>query len=583
LVPLRPGGRPLVGEALNAAANVLKTKVVTNPDDRIGVVYYGVREKNTTQGFEGIRIFQELDPPSAQRIRLLEGEAERPRAQFEERYGAGHPTLLSDVFWACQNLFASRAPASQYHPRLFLFTCNDAPCRTEADKHAAITRAEDLKQGGVEVEFFPLAPAGGSFSINNFWGHVLPVDSEDYLAEVATKVEEIEHRIRRRIHRKRTLQRATLEITKGVEVALSVFVSLLEGKVPAPVYLHNESNKPLKSETRMICEQTGSILHKVDDIETFVELSGQRIEISRKEIDLAKQIGEPGMVLLGFKDVRFLKSHHRIFHSYFVYPDERTISGSAAICSALIQCMIEKERIAIVRYIARKTSVPVMAALVPQAECEDTNGTEPVSPPGFHMILLPWGEEIRDLRFPLPEGFVKAPPPVLADAARNAIQGMRLDDFVPGCVPNPVLQMHYAAVQALALSEEAPEQTSDMLLPDERTLNEKADLLHAWKCAIDDAVPGIAPGGPRAGCGGKRGSTDISGAADSATDAAPRLAKAARREMRAPITPEEMRELVMSGQVERLSVPELKDWLKSQNVSSSGKKPELVARVRCLA
>merc|ERR1712151_974597 len=148
----------------------------------------------------------------------------------------------------------------------------------------------------------------------------------------------------------------------------------------------------------------------------------------------------------------------------------------------------------------------------------------------------------------------------------NAVNGMRLDDFVPGCVENPVLQMHYAAVQALALAEEAPEQTPDVLWPDERTLNEKAHLLKAWKSAIDEAAPGTTPGALRTAC--KRADflgADVVLGAD--PFAAARPAKAPRRDgPRAPVPLEHMREMVRSGDVERLSVPELRDWLKSQNV-----------------
>merc|ERR1740121_2186226 len=43
--PLKPGGRSLVTEALATAVSVLKTKVVTAPDDKVGVVLYGVRDK----------------------------------------------------------------------------------------------------------------------------------------------------------------------------------------------------------------------------------------------------------------------------------------------------------------------------------------------------------------------------------------------------------------------------------------------------------------------------------------------------------------------------------------------------------
>ena len=123
---------------------------------------------------------------------------------------------------------------------------------------------------------------------------------------------------------------------RGIEASVSVFVTMLEAKVPAPIYLLNvtwkyterqgcqlwffklgemrkkkmttwnqleklvgfcmfswypgncrsrlvfnlhldksrakENNKPLKAECKQICEQTGALLHPVDDISTYVEV-----------------------------------------------------------------------------------------------------------------------------------------------------------------------------------------------------------------------------------------------------------------------------------------------------------------------
>lgn len=52
---------------------------------------------------------------------------------------------------------------------------------------------------------------------------------------------------------------------------------------------------------KQICEQTGALLHPVDDVSTFVEVERQRIMVSRAEAQEAKQFGEPGLKLLGFK------------------------------------------------------------------------------------------------------------------------------------------------------------------------------------------------------------------------------------------------------------------------------------------
>ncbi|CAE8726403.1 unnamed protein product, partial [Polarella glacialis] len=533
LAPLKPGGRSLVQEALAAAANVLKTKVITAPDDKIGVCLYGVRDKLNPNNFEGIRVLQDLDRPSAQRIRQLEQEVARPREQFEERYGSGRAVPVSDVFWTCTTIFNVSANAKQFQPRVFLFTCEDSPCSTPAEQSAAVTRAQDLMDIGAIIEFFPLAPADKVFSIERFWGTVLPVDPEDYISRSSMRLEELERRIRMRVHRKRTLQRLNFHVSPGVEVAVSVFVTLLQAKVPYPVYLLNENNKPLKSESKHICEQTGALLHPVDDIATYVELAGQRVVMSRAEVTETKHFCDPGLRLLGFKPLSSLEPHHRIFHSYFVYPNEREISGSAAFMSALLTGMLERRVLAVASYVARRNAEPVLVALLPQAEEED--GAEQIKPPGFNMVRLPWGEEIRQLTFAVPEGVPTETPQELKEAARKVVAAMRLNNFTPGCAENPVLQKHYAAVQALALGEEQPEDTVDVLQPDAAALKEKAPLLQAWKSAVDAAAPPKAPA--------KRPHP----VAADGEDGAPQ-AKVKKELPPPPATKEAMRALVQSGE-----------------------------------
>merc|ERR1740121_2570370 len=130
-----------------------------------------------------------------------------------------------------------------------------------------------------------------------------------------------------------------------------------------------------------------------------------------------------GLYLLGFKSAHLLQPHHRIFHSYFVYPNERGVTGSAAFLSTLICHMTDKKLMAIARYFPRRNAEPVLVALLPQLEKE--NEKDQVRPPGFHMIRLPWGEEIRDLTFPIPDSLHL--PPGLTDAARNVVKAMKLD------------------------------------------------------------------------------------------------------------------------------------------------------------
>ncbi|CAJ1368431.1 unnamed protein product [Effrenium voratum] len=561
LEPLRPNGRCLMAEALATAAGVLKTKVITAPEDKVGVLLFGVREKQNPNNFEGIRLLHDLDRPTAHRIKQLEEEAKRPPKQMEERYGCGRAVPVSDVFWTSTTIFNLGANQSQFDCRIFLFTCNDSPAAPADEVQAARTRVQDLMDMGVEIEFFPLRFEDKDFAIDRFWGNLLPVDEADYVDRTALRLEQLERRIRMRIHRKRTLQRLAFYVCPGLEASVSVFVTMLEAKVPAPVYLLNENNKPLKAETKQICEQTGALLHPVDDIATFVEVANSRVFVSRGEAMEAKHLADPGIRLMGFKPQSCLKDHHRIFHAYFVYPNEKAVQGSAALLSALLRVLLDRKLLALCSYVARKNSEPVLVALLPQAEVEEEG--EQLRPPGFHMIRLPWAEEIRSLSFPLPEGIPEIPDQLKA-AARDVVEGLRLDDFAPGCAENPVLQRHYAAVQALALAEEQPEETLDVLQPDGATLEKKAPLLKAWKEAINACAPARLP--KRAAGGGFEGEP----------------AKRPKKEVPVPEGVEAMRALVHSGDAERLTVAVLKDWLKSQGVVNTGKKQDLLDRVRSL-
>jgi len=50
----------------------------------------------------------------------------------------------------------------------------------------------------------------------------------------------------------------------------------------------------------------------------------------------------------------------------------------------------------------------------------------------------------------------------------------------------------------------------------------------------------------------------------------------------ADITPESMRVMVSTGEVERLNVGQLRDYLQLQGIATSGKKGDLLERVRAL-
>jgi len=114
---------------------------------------------------------------------------------------------------------------------------------------------------------------------------------------------------------------------------------------------------------------------------------------------------EPSIKLLGFKDRSELTFEDNVRHSLFVYPDEESYAGSRRTFTALLSSMVKKGRIGLVRALTRRNASPSFCALLPQEESEGDGWAEPC---GFHLIPLPFADDIRAA--PIEEGFRGGPP-----------------------------------------------------------------------------------------------------------------------------------------------------------------------------
>jgi ATP-dependent DNA helicase 2 subunit 1 len=133
---------------------------------------------------------------------------------------------------------------------------------------------------------------------------------------------------------------------------------------------------------------------------------------------------------------------------------------------------LELDRLVLCRWTARRGSPPRLVALLPQAEKLDEIGTQ-IKASGFNMIILPFADDIRHLRFDaddndnekVREATVASHEQI--DKAKALITKLVLPGgaFNPDSYDNPVLQSHYANLQALALDQEIDGQLEDCTLP----------------------------------------------------------------------------------------------------------------------
>lgn len=279
---------------------------------------------------------------------------------------------------------------------------------------------------------------------------------------------------------------------------------------------------------------------------------GARKHYKAHEVATFKSLGEePGIKLLGFKGREELAFEDNVRHATFLVPDEAKFAGSRRTFVALLRTMVEKKKVGYVRAITRRNSTVVFCALVPQEEDEETG-----DPAGFHLIPLPFADDIRGA--PVEEG--KRAPEPLTEAARAWIKKLTLKHggYPPDSYPNPALAYHNAQLEAVAFQEEFDQGSfEDLTEPKYDGMRKRAGgLIQEWKKQLDDLeeddvdVPAPKPK--------KRKAAEIAegGGGDDT----------------------EIRERFAAGTLAKLTVAQLKEFLKAKGELVSGKKADLVER-----
>ncbi|KAF1788899.1 Ku70, bridge and pillars domain [Phytophthora cactorum] len=417
---------------------LLKSKVVANDNSLLSVVFFGTNKRREAGTLEQVYEFQPLGYPSAQRIKDLQALLETDiQSEFESMQNS-EKLSFSNALWQCVFLTFSDFDYSlkkKDSQRIWIFTNDDSPEGPDADEVGRIQKQVQVisahcKPHRIEAHTEPILhspPGKENFDLAKFYG----CSFKDFSAEedeemvdneasfqpafpVSSLDDLMDGSLRKRF-RKRRLTTFPLHITKGVSIGVELYALVVVQRKNTPVALDASTNTPLKTETKWLCEDTGAYLTP-DQIKKYIDYGGKRVASAHL-----------------LQAVELSQVERNIRSPYFVYPCDGYIEGSSTAFMAIQNSMFRKQKFALARLIARKTSEPRLVALVPQEEENDEMGQ--VQPSGFNVIFLPYLDDIRDI-------------PV--EAVTNE------------------LQKHYAAIQALALDEEALEfdEKKDTTLPD---------------------------------------------------------------------------------------------------------------------
>lgn len=578
--------------ALDAAMQVQKKKTVSGPNDWVGILLYNTSRPNesnnrTSEIKKGTFLYQDLAPISVESIQKLIRLVEEARDDPEHLEKtlpplSGTKMPMGDVFTSCNWVLRDSAPKTA-SKRVFLITDDDNPSPASTKMlTSARTTLIDLTQSGCQIEPFFISTTEKPFDVTKFYSSVLPSnvlgEEESETSGVLpdsisiTRIDDLLDQMRFHEQPKRAIFNVPFEIGKGFTIGVKGYGLVTEQRKGPYLYFIDLGDKMEVARSRTVyvdeekeaevgrnkmlfgmklgADEDGGYGDETGLGPSRVVKHGQRPFYTAEEVQAFRTLGlEPGIKLLGFKDKKELAFEDNVKHSIFIYPDELKYSGSKRTFSALLQKMLEKGKIGLVRALVRRNSSPVFCALLPQAEKVEEGGW--CEPGGFHLIVLPFADDIRAA--PIEEQ-LRASEKV-KDAAKNWIDKLCLKNgtYPPDSYPNPSLAYHNAQLQAVAFREEFDgESFEDLTRPKYDIIHKRAGaLLKEWKKTLvkDDNFNNVL-----ATSGVKR-------KADISVDEA------------------ELRSKCESGQLDKLRVDQLKDFLRNKGQSISGKKADLMKRV----
>lgn len=485
-------------QVMRAVIQTFRNKILTSGSDLIGVCFYGTREKDNPSDLPGILLFADLDIPDADRILRLE---ELLTKDFVGRFGHSDKEVsMGDALWTCSTIFGN-CTVKVGTKRVFLFTNNDSPNADQPSLQAqAKQRAADLRQLGIHIELFPLNRGNLPFLASKFYADIVDAGEEGDLETLdgTSKLQELLDRARSKEFKKRSQGKISFFLTPDTEIGIRIYNLVQETKKGSTTLLDGRTSQPIRTITKRVCEDTGSLLLD-SQVKHGYAFGGVRVMIEKHEMKEIRTLDTASLRLIGFKPRSSLKDYHNMKHASYIFPDEVAVRGSSTVYAALLQKMLEMDKIAICKMTARSNASLRLVALLPVREMVK-DGIQ-IYPTGLYVIYLPYADDIRSDRV---EKSAKATEDQIA-AGLSLVRKLRIQEFDCRNFENPVLQHHYATLEAIALdrSEADIVMPEDSVVPDSEGMARLSNLLNNFKDSIfpDNYVspdPKVTPGKKKA-------------------------------------------------------------------------------------
>ena len=312
----------------------------------------------------------------------------------------------------------------------------------------------------------------------------------DDTAECFSSADLLSTTIKRRNIALRPTTTLSLNFGDGISLAVGVYYLISEQKLESGVLIDEKTNKLVKCKTHFVKQPTmesqsqmislSRLLREEEDndedeedkndededepkpkrqkvsekdVKLIKNIGGARLEIGKTELEKMKRIDTPGIYIIGFKPIEFLKKNHIMGPMQYLYPNEDLVNGSSLMYKTLWRKCLDRKVFILARMTLKKHTSPKLVALIPQERKTDSGSSQDgrnadLEYEGFHVVQIPYSEYKRSLKEKT-EGYWEDPNDKIVEKAEEFVSKLT-GKYDPTNFTNPVLQKHYWVLEGLA-------------------------------------------------------------------------------------------------------------------------------------
>ncbi|XP_076287611.1 X-ray repair cross-complementing protein 6 isoform X2 [Lasioglossum baleicum] len=531
-------------------------KLVWNRQDWMGLILFGTKKGDEDSEMKNILTLHKLKLVSKDMLKqVMSIDEEKKWKNYRDAASAGaYP--LHDVLWHAARMFSS-VNVTMSMKRVTLFTCQDNPPMTNDDeKRRIVVKAKGYSDIGLQLTVIGL---GENWNHDVFYKDLEisseKVDGEDYRR---TSVNDLLQQIK-----VPSRNMATLPWRLGGNVIIDVTIRNLSVKREflKKTWISKETNIPLISHRYLKiengndedddneeCENKSSPVLEID-IQKYQEFGDKNICFTPTEVKCLSTFCEPGIDLICVKPIFYHPLYH-FGHPHFVIPGQSNRKDNTLLFSALLEKCDSRNLMIICAVTVRQRSSPILYSMIPKVESG-----------GFYLYKIPYRECVRDLdelcsKYKYNDENKKPTEPHEIELMEKMVKKLQIH-YDPTMFSNPNLKAQLQMVETLALDLEKSEPPQDDTLPPIDYMKVRVkDLLIEYRNVFSSEAASTCDPPPK-----KRSKKEV---VDQSTLA----------------DEQSIRKLVQQEKIENVTIPELKIMSKTLGLKTSGKKNELIQRIK---